>query len=338
MTIASSSIKPRPEVYDLYWQFAAERQRIFFRRLEGCEPPWSTDPIFQSYKFCNVYRAADRVSQYLIRSVIYSDSQEADEVLFRTVFFRLFNRNETWTYLKARLGAVTLETFNPAHYAQILAERHAAGEKIFGGAFILCANKAFGFDQKHGNYLALLAKMFVTDKVQNQILRAKSLEKVYQLLRSYPLIGTFMAYQIAVDLNYGAAVNFSENSFTVAGPGAERGIRKCFEGTGRYSTQDVIHYMVDSQEAEFSRLGLDFQSLWGRPLHAIDCQGLFCEVDKYSRVAHPELKSSRSRIKARFRPSTDTIPHFYPPKWNINHLINPTAPCGLLKQAKLPLV
>src|SRR5665213_109406 len=40
---------------------------------------------------------------------------------------------------------------------------------------------------------------------------------------------------------------------------------------------------------QFSRLGLKFRSLFGRPLQLIDCQNLFCEVDKYARYAHPEV-------------------------------------------------
>src|SRR5436309_9696790 len=58
-------------VYATYWRFAGERQAIFFRRLAGDPFPWSTDPILCSYRFTNAYRAADRVSQYLIRNVIY---------------------------------------------------------------------------------------------------------------------------------------------------------------------------------------------------------------------------------------------------------------------------
>src|SRR5687768_17836021 len=58
-------------VFSSYWRFAAERQRIFLRRLRGANPPWSDDPVLQVHKFTNAYRASDRVSQYLIRRVIY---------------------------------------------------------------------------------------------------------------------------------------------------------------------------------------------------------------------------------------------------------------------------
>lgn len=68
-----SSITPAKasQVFDTYWKFAVERQAIFFRRLEGNNPPWTNDPIFLKHKFTNAYRASDRVSQYLIKNVIY---------------------------------------------------------------------------------------------------------------------------------------------------------------------------------------------------------------------------------------------------------------------------
>lgn len=56
----------------------------------------------------------------------------------------------------------------------------------------------------------------------------------------------------------------------------------------------------------------------GAPLHAIDCQGLFCETDKYCCEAAPELASARKRIKARFVQSAEPIELFFPPKWGLN--------------------
>src|SRR5215468_11126801 len=94
-------LKPSP-VYDTYWRFAAERQEIFFRRLERQPPPWTDDPILLNYKFTNAYRASDRVSQYLIRRVIYREDLPSDplEVCFRTLLFKTFNRIGTWELLE----------------------------------------------------------------------------------------------------------------------------------------------------------------------------------------------------------------------------------------------
>ncbi len=80
--------------------------------------------------------------------------------------------------------------------------------------------------------------------------------------------------------------------------------------------------MTERQEKEFQRLGLDFEALWGRPLQLIDCQNLFCEVDKYARVAHPHAKgvTDRTRIKQTYLPNLEPLSYWYPPKWGINGL------------------
>src|SRR5690348_5802196 len=88
---------PRPHIYDLYWYFASERQRVFEKRLVGELAPWTDDVILQTYKFCNVFRAADRVSQYMIHDVCYDETPHGDEDrLFQIVAFRTFSKIETW--------------------------------------------------------------------------------------------------------------------------------------------------------------------------------------------------------------------------------------------------
>ena len=67
-------------------------------------------------------------------------------------------------------------------------------------------------------------------------------------------------------------------------------------------------------------------TLWGRPLQMIDCQNLFCEVDKYARIAHPDIvgHSKRTRIKQKFRPKSNYFSPWYPPKWELNDRIAKT--------------
>lgn len=314
-------MRKRQAVFDTYWKFAAARQEVFFARICNRPRPWANDPILNDFKFCNTYRASDRVSQYLIRNVVYNKLHKEEDTVFRILLFKIFNKIETWQYLEKRLGGVSLSTFNFDLYSRLLQEALNDGLAIYTSAYMSCANKAFGYLRKHQNHLALLEQMLVRDNLARKILQAHSMQEVFELLVSYPLIGNFLAYQLSIDLNYSDALNFSENSFTVAGPGAERGIKKCFEDTGGKSYDYIVKWMQENQEREFERLGIKFQSLWGRPLQAIDCQGLFCETDKYSRVAFPELKSNRKRIKAKFQPLTTLIDYFYPPKWGINETV-----------------
>src|SRR5258708_3861181 len=99
------SPRPRQQIYDLYWYFAAERQAILDRRVAGAARPWTHDLILQTFKFCNVYRAVDRVSQYMIREVACSaEPVEPVDRLFQIVAFRTFSKIETWRGVRAFLG------------------------------------------------------------------------------------------------------------------------------------------------------------------------------------------------------------------------------------------
>lgn len=305
----------RDEVYDLYWYFAYERQNIFYKKLEGVEPPWTKDEILKTYKFCNSYRVNDRVSQYLLKNVIYNGKNYSDrDMLFRIVLFKLFNKEETWQLFIDNFSDVTLANFDKEKYSKVIEDAKNSGIKIYNDAYISCANKVFGYDKKHDNHLALLDKMFNIDKIDDKILNAKSMKEAFDIIKSYPLIGNFMAYQLVTDINYSNIVNFKEDEFTVAGPGSIRGIDKCFIDKGM-SYEDIIRYMFKHQDEEFKRLNLKFKRILNRPLQLIDCQNIFCELDKYTRVAMPTLKSNRKKIKKKYVQNKEKIEYMYPPKW-----------------------
>lgn len=311
----------REKIFDLYWYFAAERQNIFYKKLNGEDAPWTDDLILQEYKFCNSYRASDRVSQYLIKNVIYNGKKYSDEnMIFRIILFKIFNKEDTWEYLIDKLGDITLDNFSFERYCKTLEQARNEGIKIYTDAYMSCANKAFGYDKKHENHIALIEKMFIKDKMQDKIINSKTMEEAFNILRDYELIGNFMAYQLVTDINYSEVTDFSEREFTVAGPGSERGIKKCFIDLEGMSKEDVIKWMCDHQDEEFNRLGIEFKNLGGRPLQYIDCQNLFCELDKYCRQAVPELKSNRTKIKKKYVPKSGKIEYMYPPKWNIKLL------------------
>ena len=311
-------MKKRQEIYDLYWYFANERQNIFIKKLNGDTPPWTNDPILKTYKFCNSYRVNDRVSQYLLKNVIYNGKTYKDEdMLFRIILFKLFNKESTWELLLKEFKDITLSTFDMKEYSKVLTNAINNNIKIYNDAYISCATKAFGYDRKHDNHLALLNKMFIIDKVQDKILKCTNMEQAFKIIKSYPLIGNFMAYQLITDINYSNIVDWKEDEFTVAGPGSLRGIKKCFIDKGNLSNEDIIRYMYNHQGEEFKRLNLDFKTIGNRKLQLIDIQNIFCELDKYCREKVPSLKSNRTKIKKKYTPKQTKIEYIYPPKWNI---------------------
>lgn len=311
-------------VYDTYWHFATLRQNAFHRRLQGEPFPWSEDGILRAHRFTNAYRAADRVSQYLIRSVAYTGDQSVDEVVFRVLMFKLFNRIETWELLTRTLGPLRADAFNVAQFDHVLTAAFERGERLYSAAYIM-PPASRSSRRKHRTHLELVERM-LRDRLPAKLSVAASMEAAFHLLLAYDGIGPFLAYQLVTDINYTTVTEFSEMDFVMAGPGARSGIRKCFHDPGDYSDGDLIRLAADRQGDEFAARGLAFQDLWGRPLQLIDCQNLFCEVDKYARVAHPDVTGigRRTRIKQKFRPRTSTVAMWFPPKWGLNERIDQT--------------
>ncbi len=313
-------LKPT-QVYDEFWRFAAERQSIFVNRQRQPLPPWTTDPILSAFKFTNVYRASDRVSQFLIRNVIYRGSDTPTEVVFRILLFKLFNKIETWQLLEDQVGELTTRKFSVEKFSQILNRALEQDQRIYSGAYIMpSGSKTFHTSRKHQAHLQLLDFM-LRDSLPAKLRAAKDLKQAFEILRSYPLLGDFLAYQYAIDINYSEVTHFSESEFVAAGPGARSGLRKCFANLEGVAGEDVIRFVTELQTEEFQRRGIRFDWLGGRRLQLIDVQNVFCEIDKYARVRFPEINglANRTKIKQRFKPNLAPVSQWYPPKWCINH-------------------
>lgn len=311
---------PSP-VFDAYWRFAAERHAVYMRRVAGAPPPWTSDPVLTCWRFTNAYRAADRVSQYLIREVIYAGDQDPSEVVFRVLLFKWFNKVSTWELLNDRLGTVRLSTFDPSAAEKVLSHARSEGATIYSAAYIVPPIRETT-GPKHAGHLTQVVRMLDAG-VADDVVASASLEHLYRLLRAWSGLGDFLAYQFAIDLNYSAAVDHDENEFVVAGPGARDGIAKAWPDAELRDAPILIARMVLEQHEHFARLGLDFPGLFGRDLTLIDCQNLFCEISKYARVAHADVPgiAGRTRIKQAYRPGAQPAPvpaPFFPPKWRLS--------------------
>jgi len=257
------------------------------------------DPIMAKYKFTNTYRVLDRVSQFLISNIINPDMESDlsdEDRLFRILLYKIFNKIQTWQLLEDALGELSWRRYSFQEYDRVLSAVFKNGT-IYSAAYIMASGKSvFGCERKHQNHLKLLEYMMKSN-ITMKVISSRSMAQLYNVLISYPLVGPFLAYQYATDINYSWLTDFSEKDFVVAGPGARDGIAKCFSDRASYSDEDIIRAMMEYQDTEFERLGLDFKRLFGRPLQLIDCQNIFCEVGKYARISHPEIKDKSGRLK-----------------------------------------
>ncbi|TKG89248.1 hypothetical protein EYV94_26000 [Puteibacter caeruleilacunae] len=321
-------IKPKEEIFKYYFYFVQERMNIFWNKYDRVRP-WTTDEILKVHKFTNVYRAMDRVSQYLIRNVIYSENSFSDEdVLLRILVFKIFNKPDTWEYLEDRVGTITVNNFELDRINRALLELKQV-QPIFNNAYMMTGTHSLynHLNYKHEKWLDMVKKEIVGNSTLRRIIDSNSLSEVFELLRDCSFIGDFLAYQYAIDMNYSDVIDFDENSFVKAGIGAIRGIKKCFEPLDKkYSYEDAIKYTHDHFDYFLEKFDCEgFKPLFDRGPMLIDLQNCFCETDKYLRVKVPELQVDNKRIKQKYKETNKSIELFFPPKWNINSKI--TRPC-----------
>ncbi len=313
------AVIPNDNTLQYYFYFIQERMNIFWRRCENSDI-LTDDPILKEYKFTNVYRACDRVSQFLIKDVIYRDTEKysPEDALLRILLFKVFNKIETWNYL-CELTDVTVDTFNVVQLSEALTIRQQTCP-IFSNAYMMTGSYSgyHGINTKHQVWLQMIEDKFIKGQGLKKVLKAQSMAEVYNQLRDYPLIGDFLAYQYTVDFNYSPFLNFDEDSFVRAGVGAVRGIKKCFSSYGN-DYEDAIYFVHNHFEELQERYGYtDFRPLPGRSPKLIDLQNCFCETDKYLRAKMPELKMGNVRIKQHYKPSSAGIDYFFPEKWGIS--------------------
>jgi len=304
------------EVFWTYWYLAAERQRMFFRRVIGEPGPWTDDRVLSQHRFTNAYRASDRVSQYLLHHVIYDQDRDSVDTILRVLLFKIFNRIETWEYLVSRVGEPNASSFDPEDYARALDELFNSGHRLYSAAYIMPSPRLH-HPRKHHNHLNLLQTLLETGFI-GSLSNVRLLEDLYLKLCTVPSFGPFLAYQYAIDLNYTTHFDFDEMEFVVAGPGALRGIGKCFENTGGLDAEEIVDCMAESAHQFLDSGSEPFLSLFDRPLQLVDCQNLFCEVDKFARVQHPARSNGGpTRIKQRYRPDRRPLALGFPPKWGL---------------------
>ncbi|WP_314824325.1 nucleotide kinase domain-containing protein [Prevotella histicola] len=319
----TKEIIPNHQILCYYFYFMQERMKMFWKKCDSKnQGEYTRDNILGTYKFTNVYRACDRISQYLIEKVIYKDIEKytPEDTLLRILIFKIFNKIETWEYIQDELESeITIESFNVHKISTLLSVRQKY-TPIFNNAYMMAgSHKKYDYLRtKHEKWLTMVEKEFIQTGLFNTILKAVSLEEVYRILTNCSFIGNFIAYQYAIDFNYCPYLNFSENSFVKAGIGAIRGIKKCFYSYGS-KYEDAIYYIQEHLDKLRKMYGYnDFKPLPGHEPTLIDLQNCFCETDKYLRAKIPELKVGNVRIKQKYKESPFPIYFNFPPKWGIN--------------------
>ena len=341
------AIPPDIPTQDVYWYLAYHRHIRFLMRygLATAEET-AKDFVLDSYSFTNPYRANDRVSQYLINDVQAQGPQDQENVFFRTLLFKFFNKIETWESLLHAINpgfatgssnrewvVPTVENWNAEAYAEML-DRVTTP---FGSAYMNPMwNEPPGYTPIKGIRKQLSRAVntvdFATTREYGDRLYRLGIENggvkdsraAISLLEEITNVGPFLSYQLLTDLGYHPQFVFPETFYTCAGPQAIEGIAQAFGRSNPKQCASIIEQQTEQQEHHFERLGLPPIDTFGRRLQLIDCQNLFCELVKYLRLSdrvernlvyYANNKTKRRRI---YRPAAAPPLLGYPDGWGMN--------------------
>lgn len=254
-------------------KFVIERHNIYLRRLEGKPKPWTQDPILQKYRFCNVYRELDAVTQWIARN--WRNPNKRDPYIwFAMTVARFINLPDTLNELGYPVP------WNRKRFLQLLDNRSTLGLSVYNGAYMVRSDP--------GSKAIYLANLF--DNLWNrkdnltEVFKDSDLINIHFYLTQQRGIGSFMAGQIIADIKYVLPYLDAGDwaSFACMGPGSARGLAR------------VLNYPVDYKWKEqewfthHTKLCIELNTILPnvkmKRMHAQDVRKCLCEFDKYERA------------------------------------------------------
>ena len=273
-----------PAELDRYCYWQTERESIRIKKESAVlSPPWTDDPILQEFKFCQVFREDDRTTRWF-RTHIREPMRNEEDVLMATIIFRWFNLIETGRTL---IDHDLLRKWNRKKAIYEITKQ----PKWITGAYIIKTPN--GMDKVTGvaecvSHIWKARESILSRLHENLVKGESSLEATWLILRDYPYMGPFMAYEVVTDLRHTYLLENANDIMTWAnaGPGAMRGLNRL---TGRpldYSRQS--HPWCKEMQDLFKEVkkvlapSIIFRN--GANYEMREIEGGLCEFDKYSRI------------------------------------------------------
>lgn len=265
---------PGPLERFCYW--INEREAIRLKKEDGKPKPWTSNPILSAYRFCNVRRMDDKVSQWLYQNW-YGPNYNHRNMVAAVGLARFINKPETLELIGFPIRR------QPERIKQIVRKAQAEGLTVFNSAYMVRGNDGQDKIESVVDYYVEAIRKIPVD--------TSSMEETHARLLGCYGMGSFMAGQIVADLRWamGASNSWKDREdWAPLGPGSKRGMNR------------VLGFPKDTpmnQKAFLERLtGLRYYviernlvpvSIYSR-MEAHDWQNCLCEFDKYERVLHGE--------------------------------------------------
>lgn len=304
------------------YDFITRRYAIHLRKdVLKKDPPWTKDSVLREFRFTNVRREHDRETKWVIEHITSNPELSYEDKLLNCILFRLYNKHETSELIGMPIKFSQSKRWNPEEYRILFEEAIEADPKrvFFTGAFITGGLKrALKWylpkdDPKNSMEMRMLwfMRVIIDDGVVNKIKAAKSQKAVFDVLCKYDGLGSFLAYQIFVDMTYIEEFPFSENEFTVAGPGCRMGLNYLFEDRDGMTYEECLFWLRDNLNRLFREiLGKDWnpqEVFWDLPeedrcFNVMSLENCFCELSKYIRA-----KDGTGRPRKKYKPNKEDV-------------------------------
>jgi hypothetical protein len=268
--------------------FIKERYAIYLKRQAGKPKPWTKDPILQQYRFCNIYRELDVVTQWIAKNWREPHADDPD-LWFSMYVARIFNKPET---LQAVGYPAPWSTTRRRSLETTIADRRAQGLTVMNSAYMVTTHKhkapVVGF------YCDILDEAWRARK-QVRPKPADTVQEFYERLTSLRGLASFMGGQVIADVKYTEPLCSAPDwwTFAASGPGSRRGLNWVL---GR-------EFEKGWKEEEWHTALMDLKPVIDDflvkhnlpPMHAQDLQNCLCETSKMVKV-----QQGWGRPKARY--------------------------------------
>lgn len=295
------------------YNFIKRRYVIHLRKdVLKKDPPWTADQVLRDFRFTNIRREHDKESKWVIEHITSNPELSYEDKLLNVILFRLYNKHETAELISMPFKFSETPDWNPEWYRSLFEAALVEDPKrvFFTAAFHTVGMKNTLKKVTGESYAPMrilkFIKILINEGLVDDIKACTNQQEVYQTLTDYNGIGRFLAYQFYVDMTYIAEFPFSENEFTVAGPGCVMGLNYLFEDRDGMSYEECLFWLRDNLDRLFvEELGKDWDAkrvFWDLPeedrcFNVMSLENCFCELSKYIR-AKDGTGRPRKRYKA----------------------------------------
>lgn len=302
------------------YNFIRRRYNIHLKKdVLGKPQPWTKDPVLQEFRFTNIRREHDRETKWLIQHISNDPTLSYEDKLMNSILFRLYNKHQTSELIFMPIHFSEYKDWDPEQYRPLFEDalKNDPHRVFFTGAFntggLKRALKWYLPKDTPDNSMEMRVMCFIKHLLNSSIIddikSAKTQKDVFTTLSSYMGIGGFLGYQIFVDMTYIPEFPFSENEFTIAGPGCKMGLDYLFDDKDKMTYEECIFWVRDNLERLFKEvLGKDWDCkkiFWDLPeedqcFNVMSLENCFCELSKYIRA-----KTETGRPRKKYKPTIE---------------------------------